>query len=63
MEDILPGKWTACWSCSGKTTMDSRTMAMDKPLCESCDPNAIGVESDPELVEKLKELGIIGKLE
>jgi hypothetical protein len=43
--------------------MDSRTMAMDKPLCESCDPNAIGVESDPELVEKLKELGIIGKLE
>jgi hypothetical protein len=64
MESLLPGKNTECWGCGELTTMDDRTMKMEKPLCTNCDPNSIPVEAmDPELIEKLKEMGVFDKLE
>jgi hypothetical protein len=52
------------WGCGELTTMDDRTMKMEKPLCTNCDPNSIPVEAmDPELIEKLKEMGVFDKLE
>lgn len=60
MEAIIPGKSTICWKCGEKTVMDSRTMAMDKPLCVDCDPKAIGSIDD---IDVLKDFGILNKLD
>jgi hypothetical protein len=43
-------------------------MAMDKPLCEECDPNfitatATATDTDTSVLDYLKDSGILGKLE
>jgi hypothetical protein len=62
----LPGKSTICWKCEGTTTLDSRTMAMDKPLCADCDPNAISEDISAlteEQIQTLKDMGVLDKLD
>lgn len=52
----LLGKNTICWKCGENTTMDARTMEMDKPLCNDCDPNAIATESIEDAFQSIQEL-------
>lgn len=59
-EGLLPGKFSICWKCGEVTTLDDRTLHMDKPLCEECDPNYAPV--DDNMVQMLKELGAINKV-
>jgi hypothetical protein len=64
MEHTLHGKATICWGCDEAMILDERAWKLDKPLCTDCDPTSMPVETmDPELVEKLKEMGVLGKLE
>ncbi len=58
MESMLPGKYTLCWKCEETTVLDTRTMKMDKPLCEDCDTNYISIES-PDLLEELVKAGLV----
>ena len=59
MTDLLPGKNTQCWNCECNTVMDSRTMVMEKPLCEDCDPNTFDIEKTTDI---LTELGLVNKV-
>jgi hypothetical protein len=64
MEHLLHGKATICWGCGEQMILDERAYKMDKPICMDCDPNVVPVETmDPELIEKLKEMGVFDKLE
>ncbi len=62
-EHTLLGRGTTCWGrsddCTKTFAFDDRSLNMDKPLCESCDPrtNLIGT------VEALKEYGVVNKLD
>lgn len=58
MESMLPGKYTMCWKCGETTIMDERTMKMDKPLCDDCDPET----SIENTVNALTELGLVDKV-
>jgi hypothetical protein len=57
-EVTLPGKHTKCWACEQNTVLDTRTMLMDKPLCEDCDPDYVRID-DPDLMEKLIKAGLV----
>lgn len=59
LEDLVRGKRTLCWNygkssdCEKTTIIDDRTWLMDKPLCATCDPNAVSsVESIEEILNR-----------
>jgi hypothetical protein len=66
-EHTLPGRLTQCWGhdkdCEKSTVLDSRTLVMDKPLCTVCDPDYIAPEVDSNVLDYLKDIGAIDKLE
>lgn len=59
MSDLVIGKGSLCWKCENELIMDDRSMAMDKPLCEDCDPSTFDVNA---AVEALTELGLVNKV-
>lgn len=53
LSNMVVGKDTLCWKCGEITSLDSRTMKMDKPLCVDCDPKAISANDDLETIANI----------
>ena len=53
LSGMVAGKDTLCWKCNEVTTLDSRTMRMDKPLCIECDSNAVSQDLDVQRIGEM----------
>jgi len=58
-EHTLNGRLTECWGhnkdCLKQFPLDERALAMDKPLCLSCDDSVLNLSSSIENLEQFAE--------
>lgn len=62
MEKTILGKFSVCWGCGDKMTLDEDALKQDKPQCFKCRTGVVRVENTVEPISNvLKEY--LAKLE
>lgn len=43
MTEMVCGKYSLCWTCGERFTLDTENMKNDKPICNDCAPRATAI--------------------